>query len=216
VTPLGSPAPPDPLDEIVRHEDNRLAALVVLDNLTPAQRVAFVLHDVFDLPFDQIGPLLDRSPDAAKKLASRARARLHAAPAERPALRAEHLRIVDAFLSASRGGDIPALMQLLAPDVVRRADPVLLPDGVAVEIRGAAEVATETRRFTERTRAGAVLLIDGAPGIAIAPGDRLVALLRVEIGADGRIHALNIAGGAERLRAATLELPDPGLDSKYT
>jgi RNA polymerase sigma-70 factor (ECF subfamily) len=203
-------------EEVLRSEAISRALLVVLNQLSPAQRVAFVLHDVFDLPFDQIGPLLDRSPDAAKKLASRARARLHAAPAERPALRAEHLRIVDAFLSASRGGDIPALLQLLAPDVVRRADPVLLPDGVAVEIRGAAEVATETRRFTERTRAGAVLLIDGAPGIAIAPGDRLVALLRVEIGADGRIHALNIAGGAERLRAATLQLPDPGLDGKNT
>lgn len=199
-------------EEVLRTEAINRALLVVLDRLSPAQRVAFVLHDLFDVPFDQIGTLLDRSPDAAKKLASRARARLQAAPAEQPTVRAEHLRIVNAFLAASRGGDIPTLLQLLAPDVVRRADPVLLPDGVPVQIRGADEVATETRRFTERTRAGAVLLIDGAPGIAIAPGDRLVALIRLEIGGDGRIHALDIAGGPDRLRAATLQLPGPPRD----
>ncbi|MGB3475763.1 MAG: sigma-70 family RNA polymerase sigma factor [Mycobacterium sp.] len=194
-------------EEVLRAEEVSRALLVVLDRLSPAQRVAFVLHDVFDVPFEQIAGLLDRSPDAAKKLASRARARLQAGPAEQPRHRAEHLEVVSAFLAASRGGDIPALLELLAPDVVRRVDPVLIPAGTPIEMRGAADVATETRQFTRRARAGAVLLIDGAPGIAIAPGGRLLALLRIGIGGDGRIHTIDIAGDPERLRAATLQLP---------
>lgn len=194
-------------EQVLRSEAVSRALLVVLDRLSPAQRVAFVLHDVFDVPFEQIGAVLDRSPNAAKKLASRARARLQAGPAEQPRRRTEHLEIVNAFLAASRGGDIPALLALLAPDVVRRADRVLIPAGVPTEMRGAADVATETRRFTRRARAGAVLLIDGAPGIAIAPAGRLLALLRIGIGDDGRIHTIDIAGDSERLRTAVLQLP---------
>lgn len=196
-------------EEVLRSEAVSRALLVVLDRLSPAQRVAFVLHDVFDVPFDQIGGLLDRSPDAAKKLASRARARLHGQPAEQPRRRAEHLEIVTAFLAASRGGDIPALLELLAPDVVRLVDPVLIPVGVPTQLRGAADVATETRRFTRRARAGSVLLIDGAPGIAIAPGGHLLAVLRIGIGDDGRIGRIDIAGDAERLRTTLLQLPAP-------
>lgn len=196
-------------EEVLRSEAVSRALLVVLDRLSPAQRAAFVLHDVFEVPFEQIGELLDRSADAAKKLASRARQRLHAEPAAEPRRRAEHHQIVTAFLTASRDGDIPALLELLAPDVVRRVDPVLLPAGVPTEMRGAADVATETRRFTARTRAGAVLLVDGAPGIAIAPGGRLLAVLRIGIG-DGRIHTIDIAGEPDRLRFMTLQLP--GID----
>lgn len=205
----GSPALAVPAadEEVLRSEAVSRALLVVLDRLSPAQRVAFVLHDVFDVPFEQIGGVLDRSPDAAKKLASRARARLQAGPAQQPRRRAEHLEIVNAFLAASRGGDIPTLLELLAPDVVRRVDPVLIPAGVPTETRGANDVATETRRFTRRARAGAVLLIDGIPGIAIAPAGRLLALLRIGIGDDGRIHTIDIVGDAERLRTATLQLP---------
>ncbi|MCV7384647.1 sigma-70 family RNA polymerase sigma factor [Mycolicibacter longobardus] len=196
-------------EEVLRTEAISRALLVVLDRLSPDQRVAFVLHDVFDVPFDQIGGLLDRSPDAAKKLASRARARLAAGPAEQPRRRAEHLEIVTAFLAASRGGDIPALLALLAPDVVRRVDPVLIPADVPTQVRGATDVATETRRFTQRARAGVVLLIDGAPGIAIAPGGHLLAILRIGIDDGGRIHTVDIAGDPDRLRAATLQLPQP-------
>lgn len=196
-------------EEVLRSEAVSRALLVVLDRLSPAQRAAFVLHDVFDVPFEQIGELLDRSPDAAKKLASRARERLHAEPAAEPRRRAEHHQIVTAFLAASRGGDIPALLELLAPDVMRRVDPVLVPAGVPTELRGAADVATETQRFTARTRAGAVLLVDGAPGIAIAPGGRLLAVLRIGIG-NGRIHTIDIAGEPDRLRLMTLQLPGTG------
>jgi RNA polymerase sigma-70 factor (ECF subfamily) len=187
------------------------ALLVVLDRLSPAQRIAFVLHDVFAMPFDKIAGLLDKSPAAAKKLASRARGRLHADPAVEPRRAGQHLKIVEAFLAASRGGDIATLLELLAPDVVRRVDPALVPDplseGVLTELRGAEEVAEETRRFALRARAGAVMLIDGVPGIVIAPSGRARALLQIGIGADNRIHTIDITGDAARLRRAVLALP---------
>jgi hypothetical protein len=166
--------------------------LVVLDRLSPAQRVAFVLHDLFAVPFETIGEVLDRSPAAAKKLASRARSRLHAPAPAQPQRVAQHLEIVEAFLAASRGGDIATLLELLAPDVVRRVERVLVPDDVAAEVRGAREVAEETRQFAGRARAGVVMLIDGAPGIVIAPSGRAQILLRLGIGADNRIHTVDI------------------------
>jgi RNA polymerase sigma factor (sigma-70 family) len=183
------------------------ALLVVLDRLSPAQRVAFVLHDVFAVPFETIAGLLDRSPAATKKLASRARRRLHADPGARPRRAAKHLEIVEAFLEASRGGDIATLLNLLAPDVVRRVDPALVPIDVPVEVRGAREVAEETRRFTQRARAGVVMLIDGIPGIVIAPQGRAQALLRIGAGADNRIHTIDITGDIDQLRRADLTLP---------
>jgi RNA polymerase sigma factor (sigma-70 family) len=183
------------------------ALLVVLDRLSPAQRVAFVLHDVFAMPFENIAAALDRSPAAAKKLASRARGRLHDGAAAEPRRAAEHLKIVEAFLSASRGGDIATLLELLAPDVVRRVDPALVPDDVPIELSGAGEVAEETRRFAQRARAGAVMLIDGVPGIVLAPLGRPQAMLRIGIGADDRIHTIDITGDADRLRRAVLALP---------
>lgn len=188
------------------------ALLVVLDRLSPAQRVAFVLHDVFAMPFETIGDLLDRTPAAAKKLASRARSRLHAGPAVAPARLAAHLEIVEAFLAASRGGDIAALLELLAPDVLRRVDPALVDDGVPVEVRGARVVAEETRHFTRRARAGVVLLIDGVPGVVIAPHGRAQILLRVGVGTDNRIHTIDITGDPEELRRAVLTLPATGQD----
>jgi len=182
------------------------ALLVVLDRLSPAQRVAFVLHDVFALPFDGIGELLGRSPDAAKKLASRARGRFHAGDSVEPTQTAEHLKIVEAFLDASRGGDILMLLDLLAPDVVRRVDRELVPDDVPTELRGAKEVAEETRRFAPRARAGIVVLVNGVPGIAIAPTGRVETLLQIGI-EGGRIHSIDIVGDADRLHSAVLALP---------
>lgn len=181
------------------------AMLVVLDRLSPAQRVAFVLHDVFAMPFDAVGELLNRSPDAAKKLASRARGRLHAGRSVEPNRTAEHLKIVEAFLAASRGGDIRMLLDLLAPDVVRRVDRVLVPDDVPTELRGAKEVAEETRRFALRAQTGVVLLVNGVPGIAIAPAGHFQALLQIGI-EDGRIHTIDIVGDADRLSRAVLVL----------
>jgi RNA polymerase sigma-70 factor (ECF subfamily) len=181
------------------------ALLVVLDRLSPAQRVAFVLHDVFAMPFDSIAELLDRSPQAAKKLASRARSQVHADGAAEPRQTAEHLKIVEAFLEASRGGDIRMLLHLLAPGVVRRVDRTLVPDDVPTELRGADEVAQETRQFALRARAGVVVLINGSPGIAIAQGGHVEALLQIGI-QDGRIQTIDIVD-AGRLKSAVLALP---------
>lgn len=214
--PLGDPSELDrlagtaaaPADEAALLADSvNSALLVVLDRLSPSQRVAFVLHDVFAMPFEKIAALLDRSPAAAKKLASRARGRLHARPAVEPSRAAEHLEIVEAFLAASRGGDIATLLELLAPDVVRRVDPALVPDDVPGELRGAEIVAEETRRFAQRARAGSILLIDGAPGIVIAPHGRVQALLRIGVGTDNRIHSIDITGDLDRPRRAVLTLP---------
>jgi RNA polymerase sigma-70 factor (ECF subfamily) len=199
-------APAD--EEALLADSVNRALLVVLDRLSPAQRVAFVLHDVFAVPFETIAGLLDRSPAAAKKLASRARGRLLGdAPAE-PRRAAEHLDIVEAFLAASRGGDIATLLELLAPDVVRRVDPTLVPGDVPTELRGARRVAEETRRFAQRARTGVVMLIDGAPGVVIAPRGRPQIMLRIGIGNDNRIHTIDITGDAERLRRAVLALPE--------
>jgi RNA polymerase sigma-70 factor (ECF subfamily) len=196
-----------PADEDVLLADSiNRALLVVIDRLSPAQRVAFVLHDVFGLPFETIGDLLDRSPDAAKKLASRARGQLHASQTAEPTPTTEHHKIVEAFLAASRGGDIATLLNLLAPDVVRRVDRVLVPADVPTEVRGARQVAEETRRFTGRAQTGTVVLVDGAPGIALAPGGHLQALLVIGIGG-GRIHTIDIIGEADRLRSAVISLP---------
>ncbi|GIG88610.1 sigma-70 family RNA polymerase sigma factor [Plantactinospora endophytica] len=195
-------------EEVLLAESVGLALLVVLDRLSPAQRVAFVLHDLFSVPFDEVGRVLDRSAVAAKKLASRARNQVHgAAPADRrPAAR--HLPLVAAFLAASRGGDLETLLDLLAPDVVRRADPVLLPPGMPTELRGARTVAEETRHFAARARMGSVAWADGGPGIVIAPGGRLMAVLRLTVEA-GRIAIIEVVGDRARLDAVTIALP-PG------
>ncbi len=204
LAPLAS-APAD--EDALRADAVNRALLVVLDRLSPAQRVAFVLHDVFAVPFESIAGVLGRSQAAAKKLASRARARLHAGPPAQPGRTAEHLEIVEAFLTASRGGDIATLLNLLAPDVVRRVDRGLVPDHVPTELRGAREVAQETRRFARRAQTGAVLLIDGVPGIAIAPHGRAQALLQIGIGDDNRIHTIDITGDPDRLGQVVLALP---------
>jgi RNA polymerase sigma factor (sigma-70 family) len=193
-------------EDALRTDSVSRALLVVLDRLSPAQRVAFVLHDVFAMPFDAIGELLDRSPVAAKKLASRARGRLHAGGSVEPRRTAAHVKIVEAFLDASRGGDIHTLLELLAPDVVRRVDRELVPDDVPTELRGAQNVAEETRRFAVRARAGVVVLIDGVPGVAIAPRGRVETLLQIGI-EDGKINMIDIVGDADRVKTAVLALP---------
>ena len=193
-------------DEVALAESVGRALMVVLDRLSPAQRVAFVLHDLFAVPFDDIAQLLDRSPVAAKKLASRARERLHGKTSEAHRPTAEHLKIAEAFLSASQRGNMSVLLELLAPDVVRRVDRVLVPDTVPTEVRGARAVAEETKMFAARARAGAVAVVDGAAGIVLAPAGKLEAVLRLSSRA-GRIIAIDIIGDEQRLASVTVTLP---------
>ncbi|HKY68415.1 MAG TPA: sigma-70 family RNA polymerase sigma factor, partial [Acidimicrobiales bacterium] len=139
----------DPAERALTADAVGRALLVVLDRLSPAERVAFVLHDLFAVPFDEIAPVVDRSPVTAKKLASRARHRVRgsgdASRGGEAADAAGHRKVVDAFLQATRDGDVAALLSLLAPDVVRRADEVAVPAGVPAVLRGARAVAEETK-----------------------------------------------------------------------
>jgi len=155
-----------------------LALLVVLDKLAPAERVAFVLHDMFDLPFEEIAPIVGRSSAATRQMASRARRRVQGAPAHPEADLRRQRHVVDAFLAASREGNFEALLALLDPDVVFRADPVAARLGGTAEIRGAAAVA-ET--FKGRAQAARPALVDGAVGVAVMFGGRLGIVLRVTI-----------------------------------
>ncbi|WP_371518374.1 sigma-70 family RNA polymerase sigma factor [Kitasatospora sp. NBC_01300] len=193
----------DPEREALLVDSVGRALLVVLDRLGPAERVAFVLHDGFAVPFEQIAPIVGRTPVAAKKLASRARQRVRGAAALPPERLAGHRRVVEAFLSAARGGDLAVLLAVLAPDVVRRADPAALPAGRSPVARGAETVARETTVFGRRARFGAVALVDGVPGIVIAPGGRLRLVLRVAV-ADGLVTGYEVV--ADPARLAALEL----------
>ena len=196
--------------EVLLAESVSRALLVVLERLSPAERVAFVMHDVFAMPFDEIGSILDRTAATSKKLASRARTKIHAAPTPASSQVAEHTKIVEAFLAASHGSDIPTLLELLAPDVIRPVDPILVAPGASTVIRGAAEVANETRQFTTRAKKTAVVLIDGEPGIVIAPSGRLHALMTISFNLDGQIHRIDITADRSYLDSVTLTMPLAG------
>jgi len=193
----------DPVDEAVLADSVGRALLVVLETLAPAERIAFVLHDTFAVPFDEIAPILARSPAAAKKLASRARRRVHG-PAEVPdADLARHRRVVDAFLAAVRGGDMDALLAVLDPDVVRRTDPVVLPPGAATEVRGAHHVLREAPAFSRHARLAEPALVNGALGALVAPGGQLILVLTFTV-KDDRITEFEVIAEPGRLRRLDL------------
>ncbi|HWD01355.1 MAG TPA: sigma-70 family RNA polymerase sigma factor [Amycolatopsis sp.] len=192
-----------PEDEVAMADEVGRALLVVLARLAPAERVAFVLHDLFAVPFDAIGPILGRTPATAKKLASRARLRVRGAPAQPAPGLARDRRIVAAFRDAARGGDLTTLLTLLAPDVVRHADPAALPPGAATLLRGADAVARGTRAFADRAARAELALVDGSPGLVLAPAGRLVGVLKVTVSA-GRIAAYEVIAAPDRLAAVEL------------
>jgi RNA polymerase sigma factor (sigma-70 family) len=199
--PLG-PQVPEPVTNPENEQEAELtdsvgtALLVVLETLTPAERLAFVLHDMFAVPFDEIARIVGRTPAAARQLASRARRRVQGAPAASDADVTRQRKLVDAFLAASRGGDFEALLAVLDPDVVFRADPVAVRMGGLPEIRGAAAVA-ET--FKGRAQAAKPALIDGAVGIAVIFGGRLRIALNLTF-AEDRIVGIEAVAEPERLR----------------
>jgi RNA polymerase sigma-70 factor (ECF subfamily) len=194
----------DPEREALLADSVGLALLVVLETLTPAERVAFVLHDMFDLPFDQIAPIVGRSPTAARQLASRARHRMKGATPIPDAGLPRQREVVAAFLAASRSGDFDALLAVLDPEVVLRADPAAVAAGASKEVRGAASVA---RTFSGRAQAAQAALVDGAAGAVWAPGGRP----RVVFGfmmARGKIVEIELVSDPERLRQLDLVILD--------
>jgi RNA polymerase sigma factor (sigma-70 family) len=199
-------AAPDPESEALLADSVGLAMLVVLDTLAPAERVAFVLHDMFDLPFDQIAGITGRSPAAARQLASRARRRIRGTPAVPGSALARQREVVEAFLAASRSGDFDALLAVLDPDVELRADAAATPPGVPIRVTGAAAVSRQARVFSARARFGRVVLIDGNPGLMLARRGRLRLALRLTI-ADGKITEIDVVADPGRLSQLALAVP---------
>ena len=197
----------DPEREAVMVDEVGRALLVVLDRLAPAERIAFVLHDMFAVPFDEIAPVLDRTPATTKKLASRARLKVRGVPAVSAADLARHRRVVEAFLAASRAGDVQAIVAVLDPDVMRRADPVTLPAGRPTEVRGAARVADEVTVFGGTARFAQAALINGAVGIVVAPHGHLQSALVVTI-AEDKIVKYELIADPARLQHLDLAVLD--------
>ncbi|MEV0634891.1 sigma-70 family RNA polymerase sigma factor [Streptomyces sp. NPDC050619] len=205
-----------PEEAAVLGDSVSLALLVVLDRLAPAERIAFVLHDLFGVPFDRIAQVVDRSRPAAKKLASRARQKVRGTPAVPGADLDRHRQVVEAFLAAARGGDLDGLLEVLAPDVVRRADPAALPPGVAPELRGARAMAEGTVALRERSRFAVAALVDGDVGVVVAPHGRLVLALTVTVEGE-RITAYDVVADPARLGRlglGVLDLPEVSARSR--
>jgi RNA polymerase sigma factor (sigma-70 family) len=193
----------DPEHEALLADSVGLALLVVLDTLAPAERLAFVLHDMFAVPFDEIAPIVGRSPAAAKQLASRARRRVQGGAGAVPgADLARQREVVGAFLAASRNGDFSALLALLDPDVVLRADHAAVQTGAPEEVRGASAVAGT---FSGRARAAQPALIDGAAGAVWAPGGKPRVVFGFTI-TEGKIVGIDILADAKRLSQLDLAI----------
>lgn len=201
--PIASQDESDPEYEALLADSVGLALLVVLDTLTPPERVAFVLHDIFAIPFDQIAPIVERSTAATRQLASRARARVQEPAATRQADRLRQAALIDAFLAAARHGDFDALLAVLDPDVVLRADEYAVELGAAEETRGAERVAA----FSRFARGGRRALLDGAAAALWMPGGRLRVVWRFTTSGD-RITAIDLIANPARLRQLNLVMPD--------
>ena len=197
-------AEPDPrlLDGVVG-----LALLVVLETLTPAERLAYVLHDMFSVPFDEIGAILDRSPDAARQLASRGRRRIRGADTSPDTDAAAQREVVEAFLAAARDGDFDALVAMLDPDIVRRED---TGSGTIVEDRGAESIARRAMAFAQLGLVVRPALINGAAGwVALRDGD--VYAIAALVLHNGRITTMDVLLDPARLARIDLTVFDPRL-----
>jgi RNA polymerase sigma-70 factor (ECF subfamily) len=181
------------------------ALLVVLDALGPAERVAFVLHDVFAMPFDEIGPIVGRSPEATRQLASRARRRVQGSTPSGEIDVARQREVVTAFLRAAQGGEFDTLVQLLDPDVVLQTDAAAEEMGSLRATRGAVEIATV---LSGGARAAQLAIVDGIAGLVWAPGGGRPRGVIEFVVTDGRIVAINVTGDAERIGQLDIVLLD--------
>ena len=198
---------PDPAAQAELADSIGLAMLVVLEQLSPAERLAFVLHDTFGLPFDEIAPIVDRTPTATRQLASRARRRVRGGTPERPVSPSRQRQLIDAFLAAARGGDFDALVRILDPEVVVRADFGTLgafgTGGVPTVFHGPAEAARGALAFRHLAGGARRATVSGAPGFAVFNQGRPYAVLAFAFAAD-RIAEIDVLGDPERL--AVLDL----------
>jgi len=180
---------------------------VVLDRLTPAERLAFVLHDMFAVPFEEIAAIVGRSPAAARQLASRARRRVQGTSTVSQVGITRQRAVVDTFLAALRAGDLEALLTVLDPDVVRRADRVAVPSTAARRIRGAATVAREALTHADRAWFARSALVDGSVGIIVAPSGKLFMALRCKVAA-GKIVGMDVIADPDHLRRLDVAVLD--------
>ena len=186
----------DPEQEVLLADSVGLALLVILDTLPPAERLAFVLHDIFAVPFDEIAPIVERSETAARQLASRARRRVRGAETEKFVDLERQRAVVDAFLAASRTGNFEALLTVLDPEVVFRADPVAAEKGASSEVRSATVVA---RQFVGRAQGARTALVNGAVAAIVASRRELFLVLNFTIRHD-KIVEIEAVADPERLR----------------
>jgi RNA polymerase sigma factor (sigma-70 family) len=197
----------DPEHEALLADSVGLAMLVVLETLAPPERLAFVLHDMFGVPFDEIAPIVGRSPTAARQLASRARRRVRGdAPVPEADLDRQR-EVVDAFLAAAREGDFEALVELLDPDVVLRVDRGAARLHPSREAQGAAAVVERTRIFAGGARFARPALVNGAAGFVVAPAGRPVAVVGLTV-AKGKIVEIDVLADRARLRELDLAVLD--------
>ncbi|MFI9600237.1 RNA polymerase sigma factor SigJ [Streptomyces sp. NPDC052043] len=197
---IRSLTPTDPEQEAVRADSVGLALLVVLETLRPDERLAFVLHDLFAVPFDDIAPIVERGAAATRQLVSRARRRVQGATPSAEADLARQKQVLDAFLAASRGGDFEALVAVLHPDVVLRVDSGVLARGAAASkvVHGARTVAAQALTFSQYAGTARLVLVNGSVGMANAPEDGPPSVMGVVV-ADGRITHMYILADPERL-----------------
>jgi RNA polymerase sigma-70 factor, ECF subfamily len=202
--PIVSPADGvDPEHEALLADSVGLALLVVLETLDPAERLAFVLHDMFAVPFDEIAPMVGRTPAAARQLASRARRRVQGTAPAPDADLARQREVVDAFFAAARGGDFDALVAVLHPDVVLRSDGGTRRPGATIEVHGAENVARRAMTFARLSPYVRPALVNGAAGVVVAPRGVPFSIMGFTV-AGGRIVAIDSLADPERLRELDL------------
>jgi RNA polymerase sigma-70 factor (ECF subfamily) len=197
----------DPEHEALIADSAGLALLVVLETLSPAERLAFVLHDTFAVPFEDIASITGRSPAAARQLASRARRRVRGRAPAPDADLTEQWRVLDAFEAASRDGDFEALLAVLDPDILLREDDGTERPAASLVIRGARSVAERAQSFAHLAAAAHRALVNGVPGVLVAPGGRPFALLAFTV-VGGRIAEIDVLSDPERLAALDLSVLD--------
>jgi RNA polymerase sigma-70 factor (ECF subfamily) len=197
----------DPEHEALLADSVGLALYVVLDTLAPAERLAFVLHDMFDVPFDEIAPMVGRSPDAARQLASRARRRVRGSAPVPDADLTRQRDLVNAFFAAARRGDFDALVAVLDPDVVMRSDGGVARPSLSLVVRGATAIAGRAIMFAQPSALLRPALVNGAAGVVVTLGQQPMSVMGFTV-SNGKIVEIDVVADPERLRKLDLAVLD--------